>query len=102
LFRLDYMHRATLAAKRYQALKPLERRISDYMRENVYVTTSGMACPATILYCRQQLGAAHVLYAMDYPYQFVAEEVTAQDELPLGDDDKAGFFQRNAETLFRL
>jgi len=102
LFRLDYMHRATVAAKRYQALKPLERRISDYMRENVYVTTSGMACPATILYCRQQLGAAHVLYAMDYPYQFVAEEVTAQDELPLGDDDKAGFFQRNAETLFRL
>ena len=102
LFRLDYMHRATVAAKRYEALKPLKRRISDYMRENVYVTTSGMAAPEAILYCRQVLGAAHVLYAMDYPYQFVAEEVTVQDGLAIGDAEKADFFQHNAERLFRL
>jgi len=102
LFRLDYMHRATVAAKRYEALKPLKRKISDYMRDNVYVTTSGMAAPEAILYCRQVLGAAHVLYAMDYPYQFVAEEVAVQDGLALGDKEKADFFQHNAETLFRL
>jgi 2,3-dihydroxybenzoate decarboxylase len=102
LFRLDYMHRATVAAKRYDTLKPLKRRISDYMRENVYITTSGMACPATILYCRQMLGADHVLYAMDYPYQFVAEEVIAQDNLVMTEPEKAGFFQHNAEKLFNL
>lgn len=102
LFRLDYMHRASVAAKRYDALKPLQRKISDYMRENIYVTTSGMAWEPTIQYCRQVLGHEHVLYAMDYPYQFVADEVTALDNLAVGPAEKADFFQRNAERLFRL
>jgi 5-carboxyvanillate decarboxylase len=102
LFRLDYMHRATVAAKRYDSLKPLQRKISDYLRDNVYVTTSGMAFEPTIQYCRQVLGHKHVLYAMDYPYQFVADEVTHQDSMTLSPDAKADFFQRNAERLFRL
>lgn len=102
LFRLDYMHRATVAAKRYDAIKPLKRKISDYMRENVYVTTSGMAAEPAIQYCRQVLGHDHVLYAMDYPYQFVADEVTAQDNLAISPAEKADFFQHNAEKLFGL
>ena len=102
LFRLDYMHRATVAAKRYDALKPLKRRISDYMRENVYVTTSGMASEPAILFCRRVLGNDHVMYAMDYPYQFVAEKVIAQDNLSISAAEKADFFQHNAEKLFRL
>jgi 2,3-dihydroxybenzoate decarboxylase len=43
MFRLDFMHRAQVSTKRYECLKPLKRKISDYMRENVYYTTSGMA-----------------------------------------------------------
>ena len=43
LFRLDYMHRATVASRRYAFMKPLQRQVSDYLRENVYVTSSGMA-----------------------------------------------------------
>jgi 2,3-dihydroxybenzoate decarboxylase len=39
---------------------------------------------------------------MDYPYQFVADEVIAQDNLAVGDAEKADFFQHNAEKLFRL
>src|SRR4029079_9230148 len=38
LFRLDYMHRATVASSRYATMGPLKKKISDYMRENVYVT----------------------------------------------------------------
>jgi 5-carboxyvanillate decarboxylase len=43
LFRLDYMHRATVLSQRYAHMLPLKRRVSDYLRENVYVTTA--ACP---------------------------------------------------------
>ena len=102
LFRLDYMHRAGVAAKRYESLKPLKRQISDYMRENVYVTTSGMASEPSIKLCQEVLGMDHVLYAMDYPYQFVADEVTIQDNLSIGADEKRMFFQTNAEKLFKL
>src|SRR3974390_496939 len=75
-FRLDFMHRAQVSTQRYECLKPLKRKISDYMRDNVYYTTSGMAWEPAIMFARSVVGADRVLYAMDYPYQDVAEEVT--------------------------
>ena len=102
LYRLDYMHAASVRAKRYEALKPIRRKISEYLRHNIYVTTSGMPYGPTIRYCQEVLGVEHVLYAMDYPYQFVAEEVTMQDELEIGPERLKQFFQTNAEKLFKL
>jgi 5-carboxyvanillate decarboxylase len=102
LFRIDYMHRASVLAKRYQRMQPLRKKPSDYMRENVYVTTSGMAWEPAILFCQSVLGMDRVLYAMDYPYQFDIDEVAASDNLPLSDNDKRKFFQVNAEHVFSL
>jgi len=48
------------------------------------------------------VGTDRVLYAMDYPYQYVPEEVTAMDRMPLTDADKKAFFQTNAEQVFKL
>ena len=102
LFRLDYMYRATLASKRYPQLQPLRGLPSDYMRQNFYITCSGMPWGPAITFAQQVLGAERVLYAMDYPYQFVASEVSACDEVPMSPADRKRFFQTNAETLFRL
>jgi 2,3-dihydroxybenzoate decarboxylase len=102
VYRLDYMHRAGVAAKRYENLKPLKRSIREYLRENLYVTTSGMAFEPSIRLCQEVLGVDRVLYAMDYPYQFVAEEVTLQDNLSVSPEVKTQFFQTNAERLFGL
>jgi 2,3-dihydroxybenzoate decarboxylase len=102
LFRLDYMHRASVNAKRYASMKPLRKQVSDYLRENVYVTTSGMAWAPAIMFCQSVLGMDRVLYAMDYPYQFVADEVTATDNVPISDADKKKLFQLNAENVFGL
>ena len=102
LFRLDYMHRASVMSQRYARMQPLKEKVSDYMRENVYVTTSGMAWEPAILFCQSVLGMDRVLYAMDYPYQFVVDEVTTSDNLPLSDVDKKKFFQLNAEKVFSL
>jgi 5-carboxyvanillate decarboxylase len=102
MFRLDFMHRAQVSTKRYECLKPLKRTISDYLRENVYYTTSGMAWEPAIMFTRSVVGADRVLYAMDYPYQYVLEEVTALERMPLSDPDKKAFFQSNAESVFKL
>jgi 5-carboxyvanillate decarboxylase len=72
------------------------------MRRNVYVTTSGMAWEPPILYARSVLGADRVLYAMDYPYQYVIEEVAVTDNLPITDAEKRILYQTNAEQVFRL
>jgi len=102
LSRLDYMHAATVRSRRYAQMTELEASPSDYLRRNVWVTSSGMAWAPAIMFAREVLGGDRVLYAMDYPYQYVAAEVTAQDELPLSLPEKRAFFQTIAERVFRL
>jgi 2,3-dihydroxybenzoate decarboxylase len=101
LYRLDYMNRSARPFIRNGADK-LQRTLSEYMRENVYVTTSGMAWAPVITFVQSVLGMDRVLYAMDYPYQFEPDEVTATDNLPISDADKKKLFQTNAERVFGL
>ena len=102
LFRLDFMHRSMVNASRYPGVKPLKKKPSDYLRENVWVTTSGMQWAPAILFAQQVLGVDRVLYAMDYPYQFEPEEVRVTDELPINDTDKRKLYQLNAERVFGI
>src|SRR5205085_6219022 len=94
LFRLDYMHRSMVLSERYAGARPLQHKPSDYLRQNVWVTTSGMQWAPAIRFAQQVLGVDRVLYAMDYPYQFVPEEVKVTDELPIGEDERALLYQR--------
>jgi 5-carboxyvanillate decarboxylase len=102
LYRLDYMHRATLNSNRYPGMRPLKKKVSDYLRENVYVTSSGMPWAPAVTFCQSVLGVERVLYAMDYPYQFVPQEVVDSDNFPMSAADKKKFFQTNAERVFGL
>jgi 2,3-dihydroxybenzoate decarboxylase len=102
LYRLDYMHRAGVVSERYESMKPLKRTISEYMRDNVYITNSGVAWEPGIKFCQQVLGVDRVLYAMDYPYQYEPAEVAKLDEMDMPDEDKKKFFQSNAEKVFKL
>jgi 2,3-dihydroxybenzoate decarboxylase len=102
MFRLDFMHRAQVSSKRYACLQPLKRKVSEYLRENVYYTTSGTPWEPAVMFTRSVVGSDRVLYAMDYPYQYVAEEVTAMDRLPLSGEEKRAFFQGIAERVFKL
>ncbi|HEY1307188.1 MAG TPA: amidohydrolase family protein [Vicinamibacterales bacterium] len=101
LFRLDYMNRTARPAIRTDA-SSLARQISEYMKENFYVTTSGMAWAPVITFIQSVLGVDRVLYAMDYPYQFEINEVIASDETPMTAEDRKKFFQTNAERVFSL
>ena len=102
LFRVDFMHSRMVSSQRYPNVKPLKRKPSEYLLENVYVTSSGMAWQPPISYCQSVLGMDRVMYAMDYPYQFVPEEVTVTDQLPLSEADLKMFYQTNAERVFRV
>jgi 2,3-dihydroxybenzoate decarboxylase len=102
LFRIDFMHSRMVAANRYATVKKLEKKPSDYIRENFYVTTSGMAWGPPILYAQSVLGVDRVLYGMDYPYQFVPEEVKVTDKLPIPESDKQKLYQLNAARVFKL
>jgi len=102
LFRLDFMHRAMVASQRYEGAKALKRKPSEYLKENVWVTTSGMQWQPAILFALSVLGPDRVLYAMDYPYQFVPEEVRVTDELPISEADRQKLYHANAREVFQL
>ncbi|MER7797505.1 amidohydrolase family protein [Microbacterium sp. NPDC096154] len=102
LYRLDYMHGGMVKAGRYPAIKPLQRTISEYVRENIWITTSGMPAPEPILFSRKVLGDDRVMYAMDYPYNYEPDEVRMQDALPLSLPEKKAFFQDIALDVFDL
>ena len=80
----------------------LQRKISDYIKENIYITTSGMPWEPAIKFTQDVLGFDRVLYAMDYPYQFDLKEVTVTDDMAISDTDKKKLYQLNAEKVFSL
>src|SRR6187399_1621600 len=92
LYRLDYMHKAGLRSQRYPRLKPLQHDLFHYMRSNVLATNSMI----------EVMGEDRVMYAMDYPYQYVPDEVRWMDDLDITPTQKTKFFQTNAERWFKL
>lgn len=101
LWRLDFMNRSARPSLRNGAAK-LNKMPSEYMKENFYVTTSGMPWPPVITFLQSVLGIERVLYAMDYPYQYDLNEVMATDNVPISKGDKKMLFQTNAEKVFAL
>jgi 5-carboxyvanillate decarboxylase len=101
-YRLDFMHQAGARSGRYERMKPLRKTILEYLRSNVLVTTSGMAWAPAIRFAQQVLGEDRVMYAMDYPYQFVPDEVRTHDLLDVPIETKRKLMQTNAERWFDL
>lgn len=102
LFRVDFFHGSIVRTKRYERIRELELRPSDYMKRNIWLTTSGMAWEPVIMYARDVVGPDRVLYAMDYPYQYRIEEVPVTDGLPIDHEALRQFYQTTAEKLFRI
>ena len=102
LSRIDFMHGGIVRANRSAGVRPLKRLPSEYLRENFYYTNSGVAWEPPISFLQKVIGHERLMYAMDYPYQYVPEEVTTLDALPLHAARKRAFFQTNAERVFKL
>ena len=102
LYRIDFMHKAGVASQRYERLKPLKKGMVACLRENVLATTSGLPFPPAIKLMLEVMGEDRVMYAMDYPYEYVADEVRAHDLLDIPDTTKKKLMQSNAERVFAL
>jgi 2,3-dihydroxybenzoate decarboxylase len=101
-YRLDYMHQATVKSQRYDSMKPIRKKPSDYLKENFIITNSGVAWEKAIKFTQEVVGVDRVMYAMDYPYQYAVEEVAMMDKMQMSDVDKKKFFQTNAQRVFKI
>ena len=80
----------------------LKRKPSDYVRDNVIVTTSGMNFSPPLLMTIQMLGIDNVLFAADYPFENVQDSVAAIDALAIADRDKEKIYSLNSKRVFKL
>jgi 5-carboxyvanillate decarboxylase len=105
LDRLDTTYRNSLVFPPKSSLQqPMaaKRPPSEYFRDNIYCTTSGINWAPTINFMQQVLGADRVLFAVDYPFTKQGWEIERAEQAPMSDADRKLFFQCNAEKVFKL
>jgi len=99
LYRTDYMYRLTV--EMMDRVK-LEKRPSDYFRDNFVITTSGVNWHPALKFSVDVLGAENVMWAIDYPYQETPEAVEFMDTAPVSEEQKHLLFHGNAERVFGI
>ena len=81
----------------------LERSISDYLRENVWITAAGMRDPAMLHHALAVTGTDRLVFSTDYPFQQPTRQQISTFLAVFPDDAaRAAFASGNARTLFHL
>lgn len=86
----------------FGAAKPMQRMPSDYIRENIWVTTSGMNYWPQLRMTLEVMGRDRVMYATDYPFEKQAEAVGFVEAMPLSPVEKKALFEDVAARVFRI
>ena len=97
LYRIDYMYKA------YTRGNPKIKKLpSQYVKDNIRITTSGMFDHKVLKYCNEALGPENILFAIDYPYQESVEAANFMNSSPLPEADNEKIAHGNAEKIFRI
>jgi len=80
----------------------LKKQPGDYVKENFYVSTSGMFWAPVLQFLHSAMGPGRVLFAVDYPAESSSLAVKVIGSLPISNEDKEKIFHLNAERLLKL
>jgi len=75
---------------------------SEYLRHNLYITTSGVCSDQPLLCALGALGADHVLFGTDYPFEDMSTATAFLDQVPISDTERHLIGHGNAELLLRI
>jgi 2,3-dihydroxybenzoate decarboxylase len=81
---------------------PARRTVTDYLRTNVYVTTSGHFRTAALEMTIAEMGADRVLFSVDYPFEEMADATNWFSGVNLPDGQRALIASENARRVLRL
>jgi len=80
----------------------LKRQPSDYIRENMVVTLSGMFSAEPLNCAIAALGADRVMFSADYPFESAEEAGHFMDHVALDEELRQDIACNNAKKLLRL
>ncbi len=81
---------------------PAKKRVSEYMRQNFHLTTSGQFHDTPFHCALAGMGAARLMFSIDYPYEEMATAAAWFDNTRLSDADRLRIGRTNAIELFKL
>lgn len=80
----------------------LERRPSEYLRDNFWITTSGNYHTASLIGIILELSSEQVVFAADYPFERLPDGTQWMDSVPISDRDRLAIGRTNAQRLLKL
>ncbi len=80
----------------------IKKRPSEYIRENIMITTAGVFSPEPLLCAIQALGSDRIMFSVDYPYEYSEQAVEFIDNAPISDTDREKICHGNVEQLLGL
>ncbi len=83
-------------------MKPGKKPLTEYFRENFYVTTSGHFNTPALRNAIEAVGVERVMFSIDYPFEQDEEAVAWFDGVDLPESDKARIASGNARQLLNL
>jgi predicted TIM-barrel fold metal-dependent hydrolase len=81
----------------------LQRSVSDYMRSNFFITTSGMLNPALLHHALSVTSVDRLIFSTDYPFQKpTREDISSFLTHFASDSERQKFSSANAAALFGI
>ncbi len=80
----------------------LEHEFAYYYKRNIYLTPSGIMSDINLRTMVELMGADHILYAEDYPYEQPTNFYDFLMKSSLTNEQKAAIAHENVEQIFRL
>jgi 2,3-dihydroxybenzoate decarboxylase len=78
------------------------RPLTDYLRENFFITTAGAFRSAALLDTLLEVGADRLLFSVDYPYENMQEQSEWFEGVPIAEGDRRKIGRDNARRLLKL
>jgi gamma-resorcylate decarboxylase len=79
-----------------------KRYLGDYFKQHFFVTTSGNFCDPSFQCALTVMGADHMFFSADYPFEKMEDAANWFDNTPLSDADRLKIGRTNAIKLFKL
>jgi 5-carboxyvanillate decarboxylase len=100
IYRIDFAYKK---AWMDEEVRPkIKQSPSHYLKNNFYITTSGMNSLPAFNNAYAELGADRIMFSADYPYEKSDESAAFIEKIPVNDAGKNKILHGNAEELFKL
>jgi 2,3-dihydroxybenzoate decarboxylase len=78
------------------------KRLQDYLSDNIWLTTSGNFNDQALITAVLTVGADHIMFASDYPYDMATDAARWIETAPISEADRRKICYGNAAALFGL